>query len=79
MSKKDKLVQNILNNPKNVSFENLKKVLENDGYIGINKGGSHWVFRKNDYESITIPYKRPIKIIYVKKVLSMIGELSSYP
>ena len=45
MSKKDKLVQNILNNPKNVSFENLKKVLENDGYIGINKGGSHWVFR----------------------------------
>jgi len=27
LSKKDKLVQNILNNPKNESFENLKKVL----------------------------------------------------
>ena len=61
------------NNPKNINFEQLKKLLEDYGYIGINTGGSHWVFRKDDNESITIPYKRPVKIIYVKKVLEILG------
>ena len=61
------------NNPKNVSFEQIKKLLKNYGYTAINTGGSHWVFRKEDFEAITIPYKKPIKIIYVKKVLKIIG------
>ncbi len=72
MSRYDKLLEKMKNNPKNISFEDLKKVLEKEGYLGINTGGSHWVFRKEGQESITIPYKRPIKIIYVKKVLQLL-------
>ena len=75
MSKKDKLLLSMKNNPKNIDFQQLKKLLENHGYIALNTGGSHWVFRKANCESITIPLKKPIKIIYVKKVLKIIGEL----
>jgi predicted RNA binding protein YcfA (HicA-like mRNA interferase family) len=74
MSRYDKLLEKMKRNPKDISFVDLKKILEKSGYIGINTGGSHWVFRKDGYLSITIPYKRPVKIIYVKKVLEIIGE-----
>ena len=73
MSKYDKLLERLKNNPKNIDFQILKKILEENGYIGFNTGGSHWVFRKNGNESITIPYKKPIKIIYVKKVIKLLG------
>ena len=63
MSKYDKLIDRLKNNPKNIDFKVLKKILEENGYIGVNTGGSHWVFRKVNKESITIPYKKPIKII----------------
>jgi len=73
MSKYDKLLDRLKNNPKNNDFKILKKILEENGYIGVNTSGSHWVFRKDNSNSITIPYKKPIKIIYVKKVIQLIG------
>lgn len=60
-------MQQLQNNPKNVDFDLLK-----NGYECINSGGSHFVFRKDNAPSITIPFKRPIKIIYVKKVLAIL-------
>ena len=72
MSKKDKLIEAIKNNPKNVKFEELRKILENIGYKAINNGGSHYVFTKENSISLTIPYKRPVKIIYVKQVIKII-------
>ena len=74
MSKKDKLLQAIKNNQKNVKFEDLKKILENIGYTAINRGGSHYVFTKKDSISLTIPFKRPVKVIYVKQVIKIIEE-----
>ena len=74
MSKKDKLIKLIKNNPTNVRFEDLKKILEDMGYKAINRGGSHYVFTKKDSESLCIPYKRPVKVIYVKQVIEIIKE-----
>ena len=74
MSRYNKLIERLKNNPKNVDFKILKKLLEENGYTGINSSGSHWVFRKDNCESLTIPYKKPIKIIYVKRVIQIIGE-----
>nr|DAD64574.1 MAG TPA: antitoxin [Caudoviricetes sp.] len=42
--------------------------------MGKNRGFSHWQFRKSGCETITIPYKRPIKPIYVKMTLKAIKE-----
>ena len=74
MSKKDKLIKAIKNNPTNIKFEDLKKILEELGYSAINRGGSHYVFTKNNSISLTIPYKKPVKVIYVKQVIQIIEE-----
>ncbi|EAJ1475881.1 type II toxin-antitoxin system HicA family toxin [Campylobacter jejuni] len=75
MSKKDKIIKDLKNNPNNVRFETLKILLESEGYECFNKGRSHYQFRKEECDLITIPFKRPIKAIYVKMVLKAItGE-----
>ncbi|HEC1874105.1 TPA: type II toxin-antitoxin system HicA family toxin [Campylobacter jejuni] len=68
MSKKDK----IKNNPNNVRFETLKILLESEGYECFNKGRSHYQFRKEECNLITISFKRPINAIYIKIVLKAI-------
>lgn len=55
MSKKDKIIKDLKNNPNNVRFETLKILLESEGYECFNKGGSHYQFRKKEYDLITIP------------------------
>ncbi len=77
MSRKDKLIEAIKNNPKNVKFEDLKKILESLGYTAVNRGGSHYVFTKESSISLTIPYKRPVKVIYVKQVIKIIEDESN--
>lgn len=74
MSKKDKLIENLSNNPNNARFETLKKLLEKAGYVASNNGSSHWQFRKDGKESITIPFKRPVKPVYVKIVLEALRD-----
>jgi len=74
MSKKEKLIEAIKNNPKNVRFEDLKKILESIGYTAINNGGSHYVFTKENSTALTIPYKKPVKIVYVKQVIKIIED-----
>jgi len=74
MSRKDKLIDAIKNNPKNVRFQDLRKILESIGYIAVNNGGSHFVFTKDNAISLTIPYKKPVKVVYVKQVIKIIEE-----
>jgi predicted RNA binding protein YcfA (HicA-like mRNA interferase family) len=74
VGKKDKILFKISNNPKNVKFDIIKKLLIEEGYKCINTGGSHYVFRKGGKISITIPLHKPIKIIYVKKVLKILEQ-----
>jgi len=76
MSKKEKLIEAIKNNPTNVKFEDLKKILETLGYKAINNGGSYYIFTKENSMSLTIPYKKPVKVIYVKQVIKIIEEES---
>ncbi|EAJ5902372.1 type II toxin-antitoxin system HicA family toxin, partial [Campylobacter jejuni] len=52
MSKKDKIIKDLKNNPNNVRFETLKILLESEGYECFNKGGSHYQFRKKECDLI---------------------------
>nr|WP_169785056.1 type II toxin-antitoxin system HicA family toxin [Campylobacter curvus] len=74
MSKRDKLIQELENNPNNVRFEVLKNLLESVGYKATNYGSSHWQFRKAGKDLITIPRQRPIKPIYVKITLKALKD-----
>lgn len=67
MSKREKLLKELENNPKDVRFETLKNLLESEGWKASNNGSSHWQFRKEGKK--TIPYKRLVKPVYVKMPL----------
>lgn len=70
MSKWDKLLKKICNLSKELRFDELRKVLENYGYaMNAPKGGSsHFTFRKDGCQPITIPKHEPIKKVYVELV-----------
>ncbi|MBR3051206.1 MAG: toxin HicA [Selenomonadaceae bacterium] len=72
MSKLEKLLQRIKNNPKTVRFEELDKILSNAGYecAQPGRGSSHYTYRKPSNNPITIPYQRPfVNEVYVRKVI----------
>ena len=75
MSKWDKLIVRICNLSKDLRFDELKKVLESYGYVmnTPRSGSSHYTFRKQGCQPITIPKHEPIKKIYVEMV-RLIGE-----
>lgn len=76
MTKLDKLINRILTVPKDMRFNELKKVLEKEGYIMEQPrgGGSHCTFRKEGCEPITIPKHDPVKRVYVEMVKEVVEE-----
>lgn len=75
MSKKDKALDRIRNNPKNVRFEDLQKILENLGFELPHRSGSHAVFARGKHVLI-IPFRRPfLKVVYVQLALAAIDEV----
>ena len=54
MSKKEKLIKKIKNNPHNIRFEELMNLLLSYGFLMIMKGTSHAVFKKEGYKTFTI-------------------------
>ena len=74
MSKWDKLIVRICNLSKDLRFDELKKVLESYGYVmnTLRSGSSHYTFRKQGCQPITIPKHEPIKKIYVEMVRQIV-------
>ena len=74
MSKWDKLLARICSLSKDLRFDELCKVLESFGYkMNAPRGGSsHYTFRKQGCQPITIPKHEPIKKIYVEMVRQIV-------
>ena len=74
MSRWEKLLQRILSLSKDLRFDELRKVLESYGYrTDAPRGGSsHFTFRKQGCQPITIPKHEPIKKIYVEMVRDIV-------
>jgi len=69
-----KLYRKIKNNPKNVRFEEIDKLLVNaGGFVRRNKSSSHYFYSHPDLNGIddyvNIPYNKPIKECYIKKAI----------
>ena len=76
MSKLEKLLQRIKNNPRTVRFEELDKILRREGYeCSQPRGGSsHYTYRKAGFRSLTIPRQIPyVNECYVRDVLEELG------
>ncbi|GAX88623.1 type II toxin-antitoxin system HicA family toxin [Effusibacillus lacus] len=78
MSKLEKLWQKIKNNPKQVRFEELDKLLVKAGFERRQprRGSSHYVYRKAGSKPVTVPYRQPhILSVYVEEAIKVLeGE-----
>lgn len=81
MVKIEKLYEKIKNNPKNVSFEEIDRLLVNVAGFAKRNGSraSHFIYTHKDLKGIegyvNIPYAKPIKVIYVKRALKAYEEV----
>lgn len=76
MTKREKRVKKLFQNPKTVPFKELDKVLKDSGFTlrQPGSGSSHYIYTKGEIQ-FSVPFRRPfVKEIYVKRVLELIGE-----
>ena len=74
MSKAKKILQKMKANPKNWRIGNLENLAEAYDLIWRKPGGSHVVFRHENGQKLSVPSHRPVKPIYVKKLIKLIEE-----
>ena len=76
LSKRDKQLHALRNNPINVKFETLRNILLTNGFSETSPSGgsSHYTYSKGSYR-VTVVKDKPVNSIYVKRALSII-ELS---
>jgi hypothetical protein len=78
LSKRQKRLQKIRQQPSNVSFETLRQVLEDYGLWLDRITGSHYVFGYNlggQEMTLVIPFKKRVKPVYVKNALQLIAQI----
>ena len=78
MSKRDKLLQSIRNNPTNVRFETIQKIMLSYKFTETQPSGgsSHYTYHRGIYR-ITIPKAIPVNKIYIKKAIEIIDKLEA--
>lgn len=70
----------IAQNPKNVRFEDLRKLLEDYGFELKRTKGSHHSFVGSVLDekvTIVIPFRKPLQEVYVKRVLDILEQIES--
>jgi predicted RNA binding protein YcfA (HicA-like mRNA interferase family) len=74
MGKLEKLIQQFLNYPPEVRFEDVRYLLEAFGFEEIRSRGSHHSFRNSIGQKVVIPKKggQKIKGIYVKLIVDLL-------
>lgn len=75
--KKEKRLQKLRQSQKDVSFDELRQVLEDHGFTLDRTAGSHHIFRAvigGEVVKLVIPFNRPIKSPYVYEALELIDE-----
>lgn len=78
MGKTDKLLARMRANPRDWRMESLESLAKQHGVEVRKTGGSHFVFMHPDSElAVTIPFKRPIKPIYVTQFLALLDDIGT--
>ena len=75
MSKIDKQLSKMKNNPRDWRIEDLKSIADRFGLHHRQPGTSHVTFRTQMGEKLTVPAHKPIKPIYIKMFIDLINKL----
>ena len=74
MTRATKILEQMKANPHDRRIESLKSVAEASGLVHRQPGGSHVIFRHPNGAMLSVPARRPIKPIYVKKFVRLVEE-----
>ena len=74
MTKKQKLLEKIKNNPIDVTFSDIKKLLAEEGFMLQRITGSHHIFKKDDVIFVIPVHQNHVKSVYVKRVIKLIEQ-----
>ena len=78
MSKRQKRLERIRQQPNNVSLDDLRRVLEDYGFEYKQTVGSHYTFSYvlgSQTKLFVVPFRRPVKPVYVKRALKLIDQI----
>jgi len=79
LSRREKRLQKIRQNPKNVSFDDLKQLLQDYGFELRRVTGSHHIFEytlEGERLKFIVPFGRPVKPYYIKEAIRIIGLMA---
>ena len=74
MTKIEKLLNKLRNNPRDWQIESLKDIAKRFNIEWRQPGTSHVTFRHPNGSKLTVPAHRPIKPIYIIKFVRLIDE-----
>ncbi len=77
MTKREKRIEKIRRNPKNVRFEDLDQVLQDYGFERRQprSGSSHYVYVWGEHQ-LTVPRRRPfLKAHYIREVVKFLDQI----
>jgi predicted RNA binding protein YcfA (HicA-like mRNA interferase family) len=72
MAKKDKLLELLKNSPNNVTFGDIRKLLELDSFVLDRISGSHHIFKKDETILVIPVHNNRVKSAYVRRVIEII-------
>jgi len=74
MTRAVKTLEQMKANPRDWRIERLKSVADALGLVHRQPGGSHVIFRHPNGAMLSVPARRPIKPVYVKKFVRLVEE-----
>ncbi len=74
MSKREKLLAKLKNNPHNVTFDQVRKLLLEQNFVLDRVSGSHHVFKREQVTFVIPVHKNQVKAVYVRRVIEIIEE-----
>ena len=74
MSKREKLLAKLKNNPHNVTFDQIRKLLLEQNFVLDRVSGSHHVFKREQVTFVIPVHKNQVKAVYVRRVIEIIEE-----
>ncbi|MGV0023543.1 type II toxin-antitoxin system HicA family toxin [Phormidesmis priestleyi] len=75
MSKREKLREKLKNNPNDATFSEIRKLLEQEGFLLDRITGSHHIFIKDEVTFVVPVHNNRVKTIYVKRVIELIEQV----
>jgi predicted RNA binding protein YcfA (HicA-like mRNA interferase family) len=75
MTKKEEMLEKLLQKPKGMRFDEIKRILENEGFKNVRTRGSHFIFKNNDTgKRIIIPsHNNTVKKYYLEEIIKILN------